>query len=57
MTIEEAIDEVKIARAATACADGKLACDVGLRSGGKRRDLFVPHMQPFDLFTFADDVG
>jgi hypothetical protein len=57
MTIEEAIDEVKVARAATTCAYRNLPCKMRLRAGGKRGYLFVPYVQPFDLFTFSDDLG
>jgi hypothetical protein len=44
MTIEQAVDEVKIARATAACTDGDLSGKMGLRTGGKCSDLFVPHM-------------
>ena len=57
MAIEEAIDEVKIARAATACAHRNLSCKVSLRTGGKRGRLFMSYMKPLDLFTFPDYVG
>jgi hypothetical protein len=57
MAIEEAIDEVKITRAATARAYGKFSCKMSLRASGKRGHLFMSYMQPFDLFTFPDDVG
>ena len=49
MAIEQAIDEVKIARAATACAHSDLSGKMSLRTGGKRGHLFMPHVQPFDL--------
>jgi hypothetical protein len=57
MAIEEAIDEVKIARAATARAHCNLPCEMSVRSGGKRGHLLMSYMKPFDLFTFPDDVG
>jgi hypothetical protein len=57
MAIEETVDEVKIARATTASAHSDLSCEMGLRSGSKRGCLFVPHMHPFDLFTFPDYLG
>jgi hypothetical protein len=57
MTIEETIDEVKIARAATARAHSNLACKVSLRTGSKSSHLFMPYMYPLDLFTFPDYVG
>ena len=56
VAIEEAIDEVKIARTATTGAHRDLSCKVSLRTGGKRRHLFMPYMQPFDLFAFPDNV-
>jgi hypothetical protein len=57
MAIEEAIDQVKIARAATACAHGKLACNMSVRSCGERGYLFVSDMKPLDLLASPDDVG
>jgi hypothetical protein len=57
MAIEEAVDEVKIARAATARAHRELSGKMSLRAGGKRGYLFMPYMQPFDLFALPDDVG
>jgi hypothetical protein len=57
MAIEEAIDEVKIARAATTCAHRNLSREMSLRAGGKRGHLFMSYMKPLDLFTFPDDVG
>ena len=57
MTIEEAVDEVKIARPATARADGKPSCEMGLRPRSKCGYLFMPYMQPFDLLTLPDDIG
>jgi hypothetical protein len=57
MAIEEAIDEVKVARAATTCAHRNLPGKMSLGAGGKRGHLFMPYMQPFDLFTFPDDLG
>jgi hypothetical protein len=57
MAIEEAIDKVQIARAATARAHGNFSCKVSLRAGGKCGHLFMPYMQPFDLFTFSDYLG
>jgi hypothetical protein len=57
MTIEEAVDEVKIAWTTTASAHSDPSREMGLRSGSKRRYLFMPHMQPFDLLILPDDVG
>jgi hypothetical protein len=57
MAIEEAIDEVKVARTATTCAHRNLPCKMRLRAGSKRGYLFVPYVQPLDLFTFPDDLG
>src|SRR5882757_241995 len=57
MTVEEAVDEVKIAWAATARTYGKLSGKVSLGSSGKGSYLFMSHMQPFDLFALTDDLG
>jgi hypothetical protein len=57
LAIEQAVDEMKIARSATPRAHCDLAGEVGLRSGGKRGGLFMPHMQPFNLLGSPDHVG
>src|SRR5258708_1012032 len=57
MTIEETIDKVKIARAATARAHSDRTCKVSLRTGSKSSHLLMPYMYPLDLFTFPDYVG
>jgi hypothetical protein len=57
MAIEEAIDEVKIARAATACAHGNLSCNMSIRSCGERGNLFMSYMKPLDLLASSNDVG
>ena len=49
VAIEEAIDEVKVAGAATARTHGDVSSEVGFRAGGERSYLFMPHMEPFDL--------
>src|SRR3979490_136530 len=57
LTIEQAIDEVQIARAATPGADRKLSCQVRLGTGRESCDLLVPYMDPFDLALAADRMG
>jgi hypothetical protein len=57
MAIEEAIDQVKVARPATTGTHRNLPCKMTLRAGGKRGHLFMSYMKPFDLFTLPDDVG
>jgi hypothetical protein len=57
LTIEQAIDEVQIARAATPGADRKLSCQVRLGTGRESRDLLVPYMHPFYLALAPDRIG
>src|SRR5271168_907229 len=57
MTIEEPVDEVQIAGSATACADRELAGHLGIRPGGKRRDLLVAHVHPFHFALFPQRIG
>jgi hypothetical protein len=57
MTIEEAVDEVKVARTTTACAHSYLSRDMSVRPCGERGCLFVSHVKPFDLLTSPDDVS
>src|SRR5580704_19577374 len=49
MTVEQAIDEVQIARSAAAGADREITREMRLRARCKGRDLLVPDMNPFDL--------
>src|SRR5712672_4074912 len=57
LTVEQAINEVQIAGSAAAGADRKLSREVRLGTGCESRDLFVPHMHPFDLALAADRIG
>ena len=57
MRIEKPIDEMEVAGPATAGADRQFAGEMSLACGGKRRHLFVPHMNPFDLALAAQRVG
>ena len=57
VAVEQAIDEVQIARPAAARADGELAGQMRLGAGRERRDLLVPDMDPLDLALPAQRVG
>src|ERR1700676_4361248 len=57
MAIVEAVDEVKIARPATAGTDGKLAGQVSLCAGCKSSHLFMAHMHPLNVFVSTDGIG
>ena len=57
MAVEQAVDEVQIARPAAAGADRELAGQMRLGAGREGRDLLVPDMDPFDLALSADRVG
>ncbi len=57
MAIVEPVDQVKIARPATARTHGQFARQVSLGAGGKRSHLFMSHVQPFNLFALADRIG
>src|SRR5262245_65769843 len=54
---EQAVDEMQVARSAAAGADRELTREMGLATGGKRRDLLVPDVNPFDLALAAQRVG
>jgi hypothetical protein len=53
MAIKEPVDEMKVARTATAGADGKLAGNVRVGAGGKGRHFLVADVNPFDGFLSA----
>jgi hypothetical protein len=57
VTIEQAIDQMKIAGAAAPGADRKLSRQVRLRTGRESCDLLVPDMHPLDLALAADRIG
>src|ERR1700751_3446222 len=55
--IEEPIDQMQIARAATAGTNRELARQVRLGAGSKGGDLLVPDMQPLDFALAPDRIG
>src|SRR5262249_42052373 len=57
VAVEQAVDEMQVARSAAAGADRELTREMGLATGGKRRDLLVPDVNPFDLALAAQRVG
>jgi hypothetical protein len=57
MGIEQPVDEVQVAGAATAHAGRQLARELCLRTGRESRSLFVADMHPADLSAAADGVG
>ena len=56
VAIEQAIDEVQIARPAAARADGQLSRQMRLGAGRECGDLLVPYMEPLDLAMAADGI-
>ena len=57
MTIVETIDQVQVAWTTAPCADGQFPCEVRFCAGSKRCRLFVPHVNPPNLFLPANCVG
>ncbi len=57
VAVEQAVDQVQIARAAASRADRELAGQMRLGSGREGRNLLVPDMEPLDLALPADGVG
>ena len=55
--IEQAVDQVQVARPAATRADGQRTGEVGFRPGGKGGDFFVTHMYPLDIATAAYHIG
>ena len=55
--IEQAVDEMQVARAARPSADRKLARDLRFARGGKGGDLFMPDVNPVDRLSLAQRVG
>src|SRR5206468_11114411 len=57
VAIVQPVDQVQVARAAAAGADGELAGEVRLCSRGEGRCLLVPHVDPSKLVLPPDGVG
>src|SRR5215475_5660616 len=57
VAVEQAVDEMEIARPAAAGADRELTREMGLSTGRKGCDFLVPDMNPFDLALTAQRVG
>src|SRR5262249_43627034 len=57
VAVEQAIDEMQVARSAAAGADRELTREMGLATGGKRGDLLLPDVNPSDLALAAQRVG
>ena len=57
MAIEQAIDEMQIAWAATARANRKIARQVRFRAGGEGSNFLVPDMDPLNPCLAANGIG
>mgnify|MGYP003694065471 CR=1 FL=1 len=57
VAIVQPVDQVQVARAAAAGADGELAGEVRLGARGEGRRLLVPHVDPSELVLSPDGVG
>ena len=57
LAVEQAVDQVQVARAAAAGADGELAGQVRLGAGGEGAGLLVPHVDPVDRLGAAQRIG
>src|SRR5437763_15522542 len=56
VAIEQAIDEVQIARPAAARADGQLSRQMRLGAGRECGNLLVPYVEPLDPAMAADGI-
>jgi hypothetical protein len=55
--VEQAVDQMQVAGAATAGADRQLTGQMRLGTGGKGSGLFVAHVNPLNLFLTAQRVS
>ena len=51
--VEQAVDQMQVARPATAGAYRQLAGQMGFGTGGERGGFLVAHMDPLDLILAA----
>src|ERR1700682_471968 len=57
VAVEQAIDQVQVARTATSGADRETARDMRTRAGRERGDFLVPDMQPLNAAMAAQGIG
>jgi hypothetical protein len=57
MALEQAVDEMQVARPAAAGADRKVAGEMCLGARREGGDLFMPHVNPLDRALAADCIG
>src|ERR1700730_9671826 len=56
MSVEQTLDQVGIAGAATAGAHGQAASELGFGGRGEGPSLFIAHIHPFDSAATCDRV-
>src|SRR2546430_432890 len=56
VTVVEAVDQMQITGATTAGADCQASGEMRVRARGKRRRLFMSHVNPLDIVLFADGI-
>ena len=57
LRVEQAVDQVEVARTARAHADRELIRELGLGGGGEGRGLLVPGVHPLDAAVGAQGLG
>ena len=57
MTVEQAVDQMRITRPATTGAHSERTRQVCFGTRGKCNDLFMPHMNPLDRAVTTDRLG
>ena len=57
VAVVEPVDQVQVARAAAAGADGETPSEVRLGASGEGRSLLVSHVDPSELVLSPDGVG
>ncbi len=56
MTIEETVDEMQVTGTTASGADREPIRQMRFRASSKSRRFLVPHVDPLDLFMFADGI-
>src|SRR4030095_16309363 len=56
VTVVEAVDQMQITGATTCGADCQASAEMRVRARGKRRRLFMSHVNPLDIVPFADGI-
>jgi hypothetical protein len=57
VAVEQAVDQMQVARPARACTHGQFSCELRFGTGGEGSDLLMTGRHPFDGFHLVQAVA